>query len=79
MLHFIVLGLRSICVGSDSKFFNGHTNINDSKFICFGVKGMLEANESVRNTLLFNVLSYMSNELLTKGKTAASIDDFIYF
>lgn len=79
ILRELTLGLRSICIGSDSKYFNGHTNITDSKFICFGVKGMLEANESIRNALLFNVLSYMSNELLTKGNTAASIDELYLF
>lgn len=78
-LRELALGLRSICIGSDSKFFNGHTNITDSKFICFGVKGMLEANESVQSALLFNVLSYMSNELLTKGNTAASLDELYLF
>ena len=29
--------------------------------------------------MLFNILSYMSNELLTNGHTAASIDEFYLF
>ena len=33
MLQGILLGLHSICIGAESKFFNGHTNITDSGFI----------------------------------------------
>ena len=38
MLQSILLGLNSMCVGAESKFFNGHTNITDSSFVTFGVK-----------------------------------------
>ncbi|HEX2925294.1 MAG TPA: DUF87 domain-containing protein [Ruminiclostridium sp.] len=78
-LREILLGLHSMCKGSESKFFNGHTNITSSDFITFGVKGLLQASRNIRNALLFNVLSYMSNELLTRGNTAASIDEFYLF
>jgi type IV secretory pathway VirB4 component len=78
-LQEICLGLHSMCKGAESKFFNGHTNITDSRFITFGVKGLLQASKNIRNALLFNVLSYMSNELLTKGNTVASIDEFYLF
>ena len=74
-----MLLLNSICVGSDSKFFNGHTNIPEGKIVTFGVKGLLQANKSLKNALLFNILSYMSNELLTKGYTIASIDELYLF
>lgn len=78
-LREILLLLNSICVGSDSKFFNGHTNIGEHKIITFGVKGLLQANKSLKNALLFNILSYMSNELLTSGYTVASIDELYLF
>lgn len=78
-LREILLLLHSICIGSDSKFFNGHTNIPDGKIVTFGVKGLLQANKSLKNALLFNILSYMSNELLTKGYTIASIDELYLF
>lgn len=78
-LREILLLLHSICIGSDSRFFNGHTNIDTQKIITFGVKGLLQANKSLRNALLFNILSYMSNELLTKGYTVASIDELYLF
>lgn len=78
-LREICLGLHSLCKGAESKFFNGHTNITNSEFITFGVKGLLQSSKNLRNALLFNVLSYMSNELLTTGNTAASIDEFYLF
>ncbi|RGD82919.1 VirB4 family type IV secretion system protein [Thomasclavelia ramosa] len=78
-LRKVLLLLNSICVGSDSKFFNGHTNIPEGKIVTFGVKGLLQANKSLKNALLFNILSYMSNELLTKGYTIASIDELYLF
>lgn len=78
-LREILLGLHSMCKGAESKFFNGYTNITSSDFITFGVKGLLQASRNIRNALLFNVLSYMSNELLTRGNTAASIDEFYLF
>lgn len=75
----LCLKLKSICIGADSKFFNGYTNITTDKFICFGVKGIMEADTSIRNAMLFNVLSYMSDALLTKGNTAAFIDELYLF
>lgn len=78
-LRELCLALNSICIGADSKFFNGHTNIKEGQFVTFGVKGLLQANESIRNAMLFNILSYMSNELLTRGYTVASIDELYLF
>lgn len=78
-LQNICLGLHSLCKGAESKFFDGHTNITDSSFVTFGVKGLLQASKNIRNALLFNVLSYMSEQLLTKGNTVASVDEFYLF
>lgn len=78
-LQNICLGLHSMCMGAESKFFNGHTNITDGSFDTFGVKGLLQASKNIRSALLFNVLSYMSNELLTTGNTVASVDEFYLF
>ena len=66
-LREILLLLNSICVGSDSRFFNGHTNIHSQKVVTFGVKDLLQANKSLKDAMLFNILSYMSNELLKRG------------
>ena len=59
----------------DSRFFNGHTNVTSDSFLCFGVRGIMDADVSIRNAMLFNVLSYMSDALLSKGHTAAFIDE----
>ncbi|MDE6724503.1 MAG: DUF87 domain-containing protein [Ruminiclostridium sp.] len=75
-LQNICLGLHSLCKGAESKFFDGYTNITDDNFVTFGVKGLLQASKNIRNALLFNVLSYMSEQLLTKGNTVACIDEF---
>lgn len=79
MLQEICLGLHSMCKGAESKYFNGHTNIADDKFLCFGVKELMDTNRRLKDTLLFNLLSYMTNELLGKGNTAASIDELYLF
>lgn len=79
LLQEILLGLHSMCVGAESKFFNGHTNITSDRFIVFGVKGLLQASKNVKNALLFNVLSFMSDKLLTEGNTAAAIDELYLF
>ena len=56
-LQNICLGLHSMCQGAESKYFNGYTNIIDSEFLCFGVKGLMDTNKRLKDTLLFNILS----------------------
>lgn len=79
MLQEVCLGIHSMCVGAESKYFNGHTNITDDAFLCFGVKGLMDTNKRLKDAMLFNILSYMSNELLGKGNTMASIDELYLF
>ena len=75
LLQEVLLGLHSLCVGADAPFFNGHTNISDDRFLVFGVGSVLTAAKSLRNALLFNVLAYMSDRLLTAGNTVAALDE----
>ena len=75
LLQEVLLGLHSLCVGADAPFFNGHTNISGDRFLVFGVGGVLTAAKSLRNALLFNVLAYMSDRLLTGGNTVAVLDE----
>ena len=79
LLQEVLLGLHSMCKGAESKFFNGCTNITSSRFLVFGVKGLLQASGSVKNALLFNVLSYLSDKLLTEGNTVAVLDELYLF
>ena len=78
-LREICLGIHSMCVGSESKYFNGHTNITDDAFLVFGVKGIMDTNKKLKDVMLFNILSYMSNQLLGIGNTAASIDELYLY
>ncbi len=75
LLQEVLLGLHSMCRGAESKFFNGHTNITSSRFLVFGVKGLLQASRNVKDAMLFNVLSYLSDKLLTEGHTVATLDE----
>ena len=78
-LREVCLGIHSMCVGSESKYFNGHTNITDDSFLVFGVKGIMDTNKKLKDVMLFNILSYMSNQLLGIGNTAASIDELYLY
>ena len=78
-LQEVCLGIHSMCVGAESKYFNGYTNITDGDFLVFGVKGLLDTNKRLKDAMLFNILSFMSNQLLGKGNTAASIDELYLF
>lgn len=78
-LQEVCLGIHSMCVGAESKYFNGHTNITDDAFLVFGVKGLLDTNKRLKDAMLFNILSFMSNQLLGQGNTAASIDELYLF
>ncbi len=79
LLREICLGINSMCKGAESKFFNGHTNISDDKFIVFGVKGLMDSNKKLKDTMLFNILSYMNHKLLMNGNTVAAIDELYLF
>lgn len=74
-LQQVLLGLHSMCRGADAKFFNGHTNLTSTRFLVFGVKDLLSVAQNVRSTILLNLLSYMSDKLLTEGNTVAALDE----
>lgn len=78
-LQNVCLGIHSMCVGTESKYFDGHTNITDNDFLCFGVKGLLDTNKRLKDTMLFNIFSYMNGQLLGEGNTVASIDELYLF
>ena len=75
LLQEVLLGLHSMCIGSDSQFFNGRTNITSSRFLVFGVGGLTNVAKNVRAAILFNILSYMSNKLLSEGNAVATLDE----
>ena len=75
LLRELLLGLHSMCRGAESVYFNGRTNITSARFLVFGVKDLIHANSSVKDALLFNLLSYLSDRLLTQGNTVATLDE----
>ena len=79
LLQRVCLGIHSMCRGADSKYFNGHTNLEDGKFLCFMVKGVMNLNQRLKDTILFSILSFMNNQLLTEGGTVASIDELYLY
>lgn len=78
-LQEVCLGIHSMCLGAESKYFNGATNITDGDFLCFGVKGLMDTNKRLKDAMLFNILSFMTNQLLGIGNTSASIDELYLF
>ncbi len=75
----LLLALHSMSYGADSIYFNGHTNIKEGKFVIFNIKGIMNASQNLKDAMLFNILSYLSNELLTKGNAVAALDEFYLF
>ena len=51
-LRELRLHLHSLCVGPDSLYFNGHTNIGSGRFVTFGVISLLEAGQNLRDAML---------------------------
>ena len=74
-LQQVLLGLHAMCKGADAKFFDGCTNIGSSRLLVFGVKGLDGVSENVRRTILLNLLSYMTDQLLIEGNTVAVLDE----
>lgn len=75
----VCLSLNSMCTGAESKYFNGHTNIQNDRFLCFGVKGIMQLNTRLKDALLFSILSYMTNALLGAGNHCAAIDELYLY
>lgn len=78
-LQTLMLALHSICKGADSQFFNGHTNIPAQDFVAWGVRDLLNCSQNLKDAMLFNILSYMSDKLLKEGNTAAVVDELHVF
>ncbi len=79
LLRSALLSLHSMCKGADSKFFDGHTNIDSKRFLTFGVRNLMESGENIRNAMLFNILSYISHALIFGGETAAIFEELHVF
>lgn len=78
-LRELMLGISSICIGADSKYFNGKTNIPTDRIITFGFEKLLNTNENLLSAALFNSLSFMHHSLMTNGNTVGVIDELHLF
>lgn len=78
-LKTVGLGLRSICVGATSRYFNGHTNIPDASLIDFNVKDALSTNDNLKNAMFLNIFSFMSHKFLTEGDCNLFVDELHEF
>ena len=68
-----------MCVGSESRYFDGCTNLVDDRFLVFGVKGLMDTNKRLKDTMLFNILSYINHGLLVHGNAVAAVDELYLF
>ncbi len=71
----LLLALDSICVGNDSLYFNGHTNIPNANHINFGIQEMLNTNENLKNAMYLNIFSFMQNKFFVEGNTVVILDE----
>lgn len=79
LLRELKLGIHSICVGADSLYFSGQTNIPSGRIVAFCYKELLDTNENLLNANLFNSLSYMHHHMMTGGNTVGIIDELHLF
>ena len=71
-----------MCQGAEAQFFNGHTNVTSSRFIVFGVKGLLQASKNVRGAMLWlsdnvsvgtTIIEYIRNTLKRVRKKESNL------
>ena len=51
LLRSACLGLHSMCVGADAKFFNGHTNLQSDRLVFFNVKDLMEGGKNIKDAM----------------------------
>lgn len=74
-LRSLLLSIRSMCCGTDARFFNGYTNITNSAHVNFVITGLLSTNENLKNAMYFNIFSYMQHMFFTAGNTVVELDE----
>ncbi|MBQ3286097.1 MAG: type VI secretion protein [Ruminococcus sp.] len=74
-LRDLALSINSICVGNDSLYFNGYTNIPNAEHINFDINEMLNTNENLKNAMYLNIFSFMQHKYFTQGNTVVICDE----
>ena len=82
VMHRYILGLYRVLETITQRFPNilfESCASGGSRFDAGMLKGLLDTNKRLKDAMLFNILSFMSNQLLGKGNSAASIDELYLF
>lgn len=64
----ILLGLHSMCMGAESQFSNGHTNVTSDRFIVFGVKGALAGQPEREKRIAFQCAFLHERQAADRGQ-----------
>lgn len=58
--------LRPAARGSDQSLWNGHSTLQtDSDFVVLDIHNLIESSENIKRAQMFNVMSYIWNEIVT--------------
>lgn len=71
----LLLAINSLCCGTDSRFFNGYTNIPNAEHINFIIKDMLCTNDNLKNAMYFNIFSFMQHKYFSVGNCVVALDE----
>lgn len=76
LISSILLVIKDSYDGSLGYLFNGHTNINNNKFICFNIHSLLTGDENRTQAVIFNIMTYIWNRIsLKKENILFDIDE----
>lgn len=67
-LKEVLLALRGVYDGVESRIFNGYTNVSKGNAVNFDIQALMEGAPTVRDAVLFNVLAYVWNRAVTRGE-----------
>ncbi|MBP5230647.1 MAG: ATP-binding protein [Clostridia bacterium] len=79
LLREVCLSLRSLCVGAESRWFNGPTALREGPFLTVGLQGIHSCSRRLKDALLFNLFSYVHHRLIADGNTVAVLDELYLF
>lgn len=77
-LRQILLALKGLTNGARSAIFNGATNVQNTDVINFVVSGLLTGDEQTRDAGLFNVLSWIWNQVVSYREPLIFAVDELY-
>ena len=80
MFSQILLYLDDCVKGTLGALFNGYTNIANENFMCFSVAELMQGSRERMQAQLFNITTYVWNEIAKKqGRALLAIDELYMF